>query len=498
MENKFIEGIMKENNKTYTENGALAYRTTDSALLDLFGTIGSLRTRTPNDIIAKFTKAFSEDQLLAMKMLFYARNIRGGLGEKRTFRILINYMAKYHTEIMEKNLDLIPYFGRWDDLYALVDTPLEKQVFDLIREQLKEDLNNCDNGKEISLMAKWLNSTSGVSPQSIKLGRITAKNLHLSYKAYRQILSKLRKKLNIIERNMSQDEWNKIVYNQIPALAMKRYKNALMRHNCIEFDNYIKKVKKGEEKINAKTLYPYDLMKAGRLADRWHSDSCEYYYDLPAYDEVIEQQWKALPNYIEGENNVLVMADTSGSMAGTPVATSIGLSLYFAERNSGPWHNKFLTFSSEPTFIDLKGTNLKEKVNCITDICDNTNIEEAFKLVLATAVNNHLKQEDMPKAIIIISDMEFDSATTARNNETIMEAMGREYAARGYRLPKIIFWNADSRQDVYHAVSETKNVALVSGQSVSTFKTVLNSINEDAYQIMFDTLNDKMYDIVRI
>lgn len=498
MENKFIEGIMKENNKTYTENGALAYRTTNSALLDLFGSIGALRTRIPNDVVAKFTKAFSEDQLLAMKMLFYARNIRGGLGERRTFRILINYMAKYHTEIMEKNLDLIPYFGRWDDLYALVGTPLEKQVFDLIREQLKDDLRNCDNGREISLMAKWLKSTSGVSPQSIKLGRITAKNLHLSYKAYRQILSKLRERLNIIERNMSQDEWDKIVYNQIPALAMKKYKNALMEHNCLKFNNYIEKVKKGEEKINAKTLYPYDLMKAGHLADRWCFDDRAYYYDLPTYDEVIEQQWKALPNYVEGENNVLVMADTSGSMSGTPVATSIGLSLYFAERNSGPWHNKFLTFSSEPTFIDLKGTNLKEKVNCIPDICDNTNIEEAFKLVLATAVNNHLEQEDMPKAIIIISDMEFDRATTARNNETMMEAMDREYTARGYKLPKIIFWNANSRQDVYHAVSETKNVALVSGQSVSTFKTVLNSINEDAYQMMLNTLNDKMYDVVRI
>lgn len=507
MSEKFVQSLMNETNETLTENGAVAYRTTNSALLDMFAVIGALRSRPSQEIIDKFTKAFTEDQLLAMKMLFYARNIRGGLGERRTFRILIKYLANYHTDIMEKNICLIPLFGRWDDLYELVGTPLEDDMFSLIKEQLENDLANLENGKPISLLAKWLHSTSGVSVSSAKLGKLTAKKLHLSYKEYRQTLSKLRKQLNIVERNMSKNEWEKIVYSEVPSLAMKKYRNAFKEHNLIEFKEYIEKVKNGEEKINAKTLYPYDLMEAGNLNEcYWKSRN----YTLDNWDEVIEQQWKALPNYVEGENNILIMADTSGSMSGRPVCTSIGLAIYFAEKNKGIWHNKFLTFASKPSFIDLKGTNLAEKVSCIPDICDNTNIEAAFDLVLKTAINNNLSQEDMPKAIVIISDMEFDSATgdysygrkeqeesVARRNK-IMDEIAYKFQQNGYVIPKVIYWNADSRNDTYHAISENKNVAMVSGQSASTFKTVLMSIDEDPYNTMLKTLNDEVYDIVRI
>lgn len=501
---KFIKAVKDEVNETLTENGALAYQTTNSSLLDLFGTIGALRTRTDKEIIDKFTKAFSEDKLLATKMMFYARNIRGGLGERRTFRILINYMAKYHTDIMRKNIYLIPFFGRWDDLFSLINTPLEDEMFEIVENQIKTDLENLENGKEISLLGKWLKSTSKVSIASKKIGKLTARKLHMSYKTYRQILSKLRDRLNIVERNMSLNEWEKIVYSQVPSLAMKKYRNAFREHNLISFQNYIEKVKKGEEKINAKTLYPYDLIEAGGLTENRfdYGSGYHYYYDLRNYDEVIEQQWKSLPNYVEGENNILVMADTSASMSGRPICTSIGLALYFAERNKGPWHNHFLTFSSEPSFIELKGTNLKEKICCIPDICENTDIEKAFELVLKTAVENNLSQEDMPKSIIIISDMEFDRGTSTygakKPHNKIMDEMAQMFANNGYILPKIIYWNVDSRQDTYHAVCENKNVSMVSGQSVSTFKTVLMSIDETPYDTMLKTLNDKIYEIVRI
>lgn len=507
MSEKFVKSIINETNETLTENGAIAYRTTNSALLDMFAVIGALRSRPSEEIINKFTKAFAEDKLLAMKMLFYARNIRGGLGERRTFRILIKYMANYHSDIMEKNIDLIPIFGRWDDLYELVGTPLEDEAFDLISNQLKTDLSNLANGKQISLLAKWLHSTSGVSVQSAKLGKLTAKKLHLSYKRYRQILSKLRNQLNIVERNMSKNEWERIVYSEVPSLAMKKYRNAFKEHNLIQFKEYIEKVKNGEEKINAKTLYPYNIMESAGLDEEdWMSRT----YSLSNWDEVLEEQWKALPNYVEGENNILVMADTSGSMSGRPVCTSIGLAIYFAERNKGAWHNKFLTFASKPSFIDLKGTNLKEKVACIPDICDNTNIEAAFNLVLKTAINNNLSQEDMPKAIIIISDMEFDSATgsytynrydkerTIAQQNKLMDEIAYKFQQNGYIIPKVIYWNADSRQDTYHAISENKNVAMVSGQSASAFRTVLMAVDEDPYNTMVKTLEDPMYDIVRI
>lgn len=508
MNNNFIKALEKETNETLTENGAVAYRTTQSALLDMFAVIGALRSRPSQEIINKFTKAFVEDQLLAMKMLFYARNVRGGLGERRTFRILIKYMAKYHTDVMRKNLELVPIFGRWDDLYEFINTPLEDEMFDFIGQQFAIDQALLANGKEISLLAKWLKSTSGVSVESAKLGRLTANKLGYSYKEYRQILSKLRNHLNIVERNMSRDEWDKIVYKEVPALAMKKYRNTFKKHNLIEFKEYIEKVKSGEEKINAKTLYPYNLMEAGNLDEsgEWRNR----YYDLPEWDEVIEEQWKALPNYVEGENNILVMADTSASMSGRPVCSSIGLAIYFAERNKGVWHNKFMTFSERPSFIDLKGNNLKEKITCIPDICENTDIEKAFELVLKTAIDNKLSQDDLPKAIIIISDMEFDTAQgnycwsrqdkekeIAKENK-LMDEIAYKFQQNGYIIPKIIYWNVDSRNDTYHAVSENKNVAMVSGQSVSAFRSVLTALDEDPYNTMLETLNDEMYDVITV
>ena len=510
MENNFIKGLKNETNETLTENGAIAYKTTDSSLLDLFAVIGALRTRPSDEIINKFTKAFAEDNLLAMKMLFYARNVRGGLGERRTFRILIKYMAQYHTDIMRKNIDLVPIFGRWDDLYEFVGTPLEDDMFALIKNQLVVDLQMLEAGAGTTLLAKWLKSTSGVSVQSAKLGKLTAKKLGYSYKQYRQILSKLRKNLNIVERNMSKDEWNKIVYREVPALAMKKYRNAFQNHNLIEFKEYIEKVKRGEETIKAATLYPYNIMESAELTDHWR----ERILTLESWDEVLEEQWKALPNYVEGENNIMVMADTSGSMDGRPMATSVGLGIYFAERNHGPYKNKFIIFAGKPEFVELKGSNLKEKVACIPNInAQNTNIEKAFELILSTAVNNNLAQEDLPKALIIISDMEFDSATDTdkeywyRNSQSksqiekhnkLMADLREKFKLHGYDLPKIIYWNVDSRNDVYHATCEQHNVAMVSGQSASTFKTVLKSIDEDAYEMMLSTLNDPIYDVVRV
>ena len=407
---------------------------------------------------------------------------------------------------MRKNINIVPIFGRWDDLYEFVGTPLENDAFEVIKTQLDADLAALDAGKPISLLAKWLHSTSKVSQKSAKLGRLTAKNLHYSYEQYRKVLSKLRKQLNIVERNMSKNEWERIVYNEVPSLAMKRYRNAFKEHNLVQFKEYIEKVKSGEEKINAKTLYPYDIMEAGDLDSDWRQKT----YDLNNWDEVLEEQWKALPNYVEGENDILIMADTSGSMSGRPVCTSIGLAIYFAERNRGVWHNKFLTFASKPSFIDLKGENLKEKVTCVPNIVDNTNIEAAFNLILETAINNNLSQEDMPKAVVIISDMEFDSAVGSysyrrydkekevADRNKIMDEIAYRFQQNGYIIPKVIYWNADSRNDTYHAISENKNVAMVSGQSVSTFRTVLMSIDENPYDTMVKTLEDSMYDIVRI
>ena len=500
-----VTALRRETNNQITENGALAYRTTESALLDFFGVAGALRNRNSKDIIDKFTKAFIEDKLLATKMLFYTRDIREGLGERSTFKTILTFLAKNYPDIVKKNLELVPFYGRWDDLYILFGTPLEKDVINLFNKTLQDDLKKMNEGKPVSLLAKWLKSTSGVSKQTERLGKLTAKGLKLTYKEYRKTLSSLRNYIDIVETKMTSNQWDSINYENVPSIAMKNYKNAFERHSPSNFSEYVENVKSGKAKINANVLYPYNILESAGLEIPWRGN-----LSLEKWDEALEQQWKALPNYIEGDNNILVMADTSGSMEGRPMASALGLAIYFAEKNKGIWHNKFLTFSRIPELVELNGENLKEKVSCVRSIVANTNIEAAFDLVLESAIKYNLSQEQLPKAIIIISDMEFDDASGNYNyyynsindrinsKNKIMDELARRYTAAGYIIPRIVYWNVNSRQDTYHATSDYKNVAMVSGHSVSTFKNILNAIDEDPYQTMLSILENERYDLIKV
>lgn len=490
MSEKFVNAIREEANYKLTENGALALRSTMSALVDLFGEIGSLRKREDSEIESLFIKAFNEDKLLATKMAFYARDIRGGLGERRTFRIILRFLANVHPEIAIKNIKNIPLFGRYDDLYVLVGTPAEDAMWAFIREQWEKDLKDMAEGKPISLMAKWLKSVDASSEESRILGKKTARRLGLTEKAYRKTLSSLRQYLDVVERKMSHNQWGQIDYERVPSLAMKRYRKAFERRDEERFKEYIEAVAKGEKKINASTLFPYDILEA--MGGGYFSlDSIEY-------DPVLEEQWKNLPNYVDGEYNVVVMADTSGSMTGRPMATSVGLAIYFAERNRGPFKNKFMTFSSVPSWVELKGDTLYEKLKCVPSIVENTNLEAAFLLVLETALKHNLKNEDLPKAIVVISDMEIDSAVVVDNDKDFYTAMAKKFAEHGYDIPNIVFWNVDARHDTFHAKSDYKGVQVFSGQSPAVFKAVLQSINMTPYEAMVQTLSDPRYDCIVI
>jgi hypothetical protein len=494
MSKNFVNALKKESNYTLTENGAVALKSTNSALVDLFGQIGAMRKRTDADIESAFSKAFAEDRLLATKMAFYARNIRGGLGERRTARIIFRFLAKLYPDIMKKNMHLIPFFGRYDDLYEFIGTPIEEDMWQLIREQWDLDIDGMKNNKPISLLAKWLKSVNTSSDESNRLGKLTAKNLGLSEKEYRKTLAELRRYLDVAEVKMSHNQWNEINYEGVPSRAMAIYRNAFRRHDEDRFNAYIESVSKGEAKINSSTLFPYDILEKMGLGT-WGGS----YLTVDNYDKVLEEQWKALPNYIEGENNVLVMADTSGSMRGRPMATSVGLAIYFAERNKGVFKDVFMTFSSRPSFVQLKGNTLYEKIKCIPSIIANTDLEAAFRLILNTAINNNLTAEDMPKSLIVISDMEFDDATYYNtNHETFYESMVKMYRQHGYEMPNIIFWNVDSRHDNFQVASEYRGVQLASGQSPSVFKSILNNIGKTPYEAMLSVLNDPMYDCITV
>lgn len=499
--NKFVKAMQVEDSYKLTENGALALSTTQDSLVDLFATIGALRSRSESEIAKKFSDAFAEDNLLATRMSFYARNVRGGLGERQTARVLWRYLAERHPEIMRKNLMYVPYFGRWDDLYSLLGTPVEADVWNLIRTQFEEDMAALEKRQageyaEISLLAKWLRNANSKNKQYAYEGYCTAKALFGKGKdmliRYRKARAALCSAIDVVEVKMSEGRFQDIKYPNVTSRAMMRYRSCFMNQDAEGFQKYLDSLQKGETKVNAGTLVPYDIMHEYGLSTSYHNMSFR-----KAYDKLLEEQWKALPNYVEGECNVVVMADTSGSMAGRPLETAVGLAVYFAERNKGVFANTFMTFASRPQFVTLKGETLYDRIQSIKSIVDNTNLEAAFNMILNTAVQNRIPQEDMPKTLVIISDMEFDYQTT-NPHCTYHDAMKQKYRQAGYEMPNVVYWNVASRQDTYHTDAQHKGVQMFSGQSAATFKSVMQNIGRTPYEAMVNTLNQEPYTLIEV
>lgn len=519
-ENKFVQAMEKEVAWKETENGQTALNTTFDACLDLFSTIGALRKRSDGEIEGKVAAAYAEDKLVCMKCIFYARDIEEGLGERRVFRIALKYLAQRHPRDIVVNIPNIVKYGRFDDLYELVDTPVEKEAFAFMKLAFEEDCKNLADHKPLSLTAKWLKSVNTSSKESCKLGQLTAKYFGLSERAYRTKLSALRKALRIVENDMSRNEWGAIDFNKVPGGAMKKYYKAFGVHEPERFKEYVdalhsgKKItvngKEVEAKINTKKLYPYEILEeyAKQSGGFWGNRFCLGHYK---YNPTIEAMWNGLKDWLEdASENTIIVADTSGSMQGRPLATSVGLGIYFAERNKGAFHNKFMTFASRPSWINLdEGSSLGDKIAKVPDICDNTNLEAAFDLILNTAVSNRLKQSDMPKNLVIITDMEFDSCVIDNSRRggwyganaarmTFYDAMKAKYEAYGYKLPEITFWNVDARQDTFHTTKNQPHVRMVSGQSTSVFKSLIDGKTHTPYEFMLETLNVKRYDSVMV
>ena len=482
--------VMREESKwTKTENGADAKNTTDSSLLDMFATIGSMRNRSEDEIIQKFELAFQGDALGAIRCLFYARDIRGGLGERHVFRVLLPYIAEKHTDILNKNIGFIPEYGRWDDFYPLIGTKSEEKAWDIIATQLLKDKVSMQNGEPCSLLAKWLKKADASSQNTRKLGIYTAKKLGMSVYDYKRLCVKLRRYIDVVEQRMSANGWDTINYPSVPSRAMMNYRKAFARHDQERFDEYLNKVQSGERKINSATLYPYDIVEKILYG---HEDS-----------KVLEVQWDNLPDYIDGDVNAVVMADVSGSMSwdgGRPLATSIGLAMYFAERNKGAYHNLFMTFSGNPQFVELKGNTIFQKIEFISraDWGNNTDLEKALLKILDVAIENHCSQKEMPKSLIIISDMEIDEADGQNHRENFYDYVSRVYEEHGYKIPNVVFWNVDRRHDVFLADKNRKGVQLVSGQSASTFKNLIGCVDKTPVEMMYSVLNSERYQTIQI
>ena len=494
----FANAVKTNTNVKLTENGARAYSTTGKALLDLFAQIGALRPRTEKEIADKYAAAFAADPMLATKMLFYAGNVRGGLGERRTFRICLKWLAQNHADIVVKNAALIPHFNRWDSMFVLIGTAAEKEMWKVIADQLNTDMAAvaASKGKKaqpISLLAKWMPTETASSKDTRALARKCMTNLGLTPRAYRKVLSALRKHLRVVETSMSAQEWEAIQYAQVPSYAMKNYRKAFAKHDPDGFSAYKASLVKGETKVNASTLFPYDLVNQyTRSRGYWGMRAANP-------DTIIEAQWKALPNYVKGENNILVMADVSGSMSGRPMDTSIGLATYFAQHNKGDYHNLYMTFTDQPHFIELReGATLAECIAKVmaTDVGYNTNLEAAFNYILKHAVDNGVSNDELPKALVVISDMEIDRYMR-QNKMDFVDAMKAKFARYGYTLPKLIMWNVQARNDT--VLSKQEDVLLVSGQAASTFRELCGNLDgKTAWDLMLETLGNKMYDCITI
>lgn len=493
----FANAIKNEEKWTLTENGAVALNTTGNALLDLFSTVGALRSADVIRIQTKVAEAFAESPLYTMKCLFYARDIREGLGERNVFRVAMKYLADKHPAAVRANIGLFGEYGRWDDIYCLIGTAVEADMWKCVSKQLKEDMANCTAGKSVSLLAKWLKTADASSEKTRKLGIYTAQKLGLSVYLYKRVVRKLRKYIDVTEQKMCAKEWNEIDYSAVPSRASKIYRNAFQRHDEERFNNFIQKVNAGEEKINASTLYPYDLIES-YVGNRGYWDFSWANKDDPA----LEALWKNLPNYVAPGTNAVIIADTSGSMynnsKGRPMWSALGLAIYFAEHNTGAYHNLWMNFSSNPSWQRLRGETLLQKLHNIdmSNWGGSTNLEGAFNLILETAIANKVKNSEMPKSIVVISDMEINRCSTPYR-WSFYDMMRAKYERYGYTIPQVIFWNVESRNDVFHADDSREGVILCSGQSPTTFKTLLNTIGMTPKEYMMKVLNSARYNAVK-
>lgn len=472
---------LEENNISITENGAVGYATTGDKLTDLHFAVSSLRNASASEIEDKFMSAYLENPRLAILWLFYVRDVREGLGERRLFRVCLakalNVINTKDVKLVTELCGLIPEYGRWDDLYV-VFKKYPVVVGNYFAERLAKDAESMLKNQPVSLLAKWLKSENASSAETRSLAKATAHYMGLTPRQYRQVLSSLRKYIDVTECKLSERNYSEINYESVPSQASLKYKEAFKRNDSKRYAEYLESVSKGEKKINANTLYPCDIVH-NYIENGWAPE-------VKDVDKTLEELWKALPDTVNGDSSVMVVADGSGSMTSKCNANSSisaldvanSLAIYFAERATGAYKNKYITFSNKPQFVDFTSCRtLRDKIMLALeyDEMTSTNIEKVFDLILSTAIKYNLKQNEIPEAVLIISDMEFNYAMADRySEEKLFRVITEKFINAGYQLPKLIFWNVNSRTNTIPIRENANGLVLVSGYSINTMKMILN------------------------
>ena len=475
---KLVDALQTKN--TVTENGMVTNSSSLNNCVNLFFQIGAMRGQDKTKLINTFVKAYEENALTAMKILFWVRDVRGGAGERQIFKDIVKYLAGSRTESMRKNLGLISEFGRWDDLLTFVGTPLETDALALISDALK-------NGN--GLAAKWMPRPNVNNREKKRQANAFRKFLKLTPATYRKMLAGLS---TTVEQLMCAKEFDKINYSHVPSKAMSDYMRAFGKRDGERFTSFIESVKKGDVKINAGAVYPYDIVKNLKHGNSNGADA----------------QWNALPNYMENNNEqFLPVVDVSGSMdcpAGNNPNVScmdvaISLGLYISERNEGAFKDSFITFSERPELQVLKGS-LSERYRQLesSEWGMSTNIERVFTTILNSAVSNNVPQSEMPTMVLILSDMEFNSGTRGNWNKSAQDIFESTFAEAGYKMPKIVYWNIQSRNDNFPVQFNKEGVGLVSGFSPSLLTSVLSGKDLTPFSMMMEVINSERYSVVAV
>jgi hypothetical protein len=463
--NQLVNAMQKQANRTTTENGARAYKSTKNAVLDLFASWGGMRGK---DITPMFKLAIDEDIHLAVRLALWGRDVRQGAGERELFKQALSHLAYIQSPYVYNIITKVPELGRWDDLFVFFNTKYWEACTNLISNAL-----NTKNG----LCAKWM-------PRKGPIAVSLTKALNLSPKQYRKLLVGL---TNVVETQMCDNKWEEIKYEHVPSKAQQIYKNAFKRHDQKGYAKYLQDITNGTKKINAGAVYPYEVIKQLQQG----------------HTELAEGQWKALPDFVPEGLNFLPVIDVSGSMLWekisgltTPLDVAVGLGIYLSQRNKSVFKDMFITFSEDPQFQYQRG-NLTQRWNDVHKqiISMNTDLNAVFTKLLAIAVKNKVAQEDMPTHIMIISDMQFDGCTNKTNQKQIMQM----YDDAGYKAPVLVFWQVNAHTtNNYPATEYRDNVILISGFSPSIIRTILSGNDKDINPTnqMLETLMNKRYDFI--
>jgi len=464
---------MKKNNTILNTKGSEYYATTYDSNLDVFSMLS--RFNEEEVILQIFDKALEEDKDLALANLLYILDIRNGKGERRLFKIIYKELCMYHPEEALRILPFISELGRYDYVLVGLDTPIEKETIELIKNQLEID----EESDTPSLLAKWLPSHRSHGVNNI-LAKKLIKALNMKEKDYRRLLKSLRDKLNLVEKNLTTKEYKNIVFSEVPSKAMLKYRKAFQEKMTLRFEKYKKDVASNHEKIHTTGLFSYEIIK-------------KIYMEKEKDTELYDLMWANQKDIFDGvHKNLLVVADTSGSMTSygaIPYCTSVGLAIYIAERNQGYFKNHFITFSDEPTVQEIKGKTITEKVKNMREInVLNTDIDKVFDLILKTSLENKLSQEDLPETILIISDMEFDRGVHSRTG-TNFQGWKKSFEEEGYKLPTIIFWNVAGNSRGVPVTKFDHDVAMASGFSTDILENLLNLEEYSPKDVMLEKLS---------